>query len=332
MFTPETVRRLLPFTFTLLQGAGVRLRLVANGCGPEEIDLLRDAAATDERLSHHVLPAPDLLTHGAALNHLFEAFADEPYFAFADSDVIAGGDFMPCLSTMAAKQAGVFAAAPVWAADADLVVPPEWPVLSGRMNVLADGTHVGGTYLAIYDRAAVEPVWRRAPQGFEPHFRPFVARAMRAELAARGWDYRIFDTARLVNLLLLLEGRTLENRVVPQLHHVGGLSSTTPFTGPVAVLRNLPLLLRSRIHRRLKPVAEYVGFRLLLWRRLREPRHHLINERRSAISAYVHAVLGAIEAGEPVPPPLRTDSADVDERLAALIETIEERYRPLRPG
>ena len=106
VFTPGTVRRLLPFTLSLLQGTGVHLRLVANACGSGEVDLLRDAASADERISHFSLPARDPVAHGAALNHLFEAFPDEPHFAFADSDVIANGDFMPALWPLDRRPAG----------------------------------------------------------------------------------------------------------------------------------------------------------------------------------------------------------------------------------
>jgi len=328
VFTPGTVRRLLPFTLSLLQGTGVHLRLVANGCGPEEVDLMREAAAGDERVSQHSLPGRDPVAHGAALNQLFDAFPIEPYFAFADSDVIASGDFMPALWPMADGQTGVFAATPVWATESDTVVPAGWPVLSGRMHVLPDGSHAGSTYLAIYERAAIEPSWRAAPRGFELHFRHSVPRAMRARLAARGWSYRIFDTCRVVNLQQLMEGRTLEVRDVPQLHHVGGVSGAN-FAGPSALLRGLPLLLRSKHHRRPTRIAEYVAFRYFLWRRGHDPRHRLVNDRRSLVGAFAGAVLDAIEAGEQVPPPPATGSTDVDRQLAALIAAIEGHYRPL---
>ena len=199
------------------------------------------------------------------------------------------------------------------------------------MNVLADGTDVGGTYLAVYNRSVVEPSWRRAPRGFELHLRHGVPRAVRAELRARGWDYRIFDTGRLVNLLLLLEGRTLENRDVPQLHHVGGLSGTQ-IQGAAAMLRSLPRLIRPGVRPRLKLTSQYVAYKLMLWRRLREPQHRLVAARRSLVSAHVRAAIAAIEAGELVPPAPGTDSAEVDARLAALTQTLGERYRPLAPA
>ena len=328
VFTPGTPARLLPFALSLLQGKGVRIRLVANGCGPDEIDLLRAAAQAHERISPHVLPSSHPVEHGLALNRLFEAFPSEPYFAFADSDVIASGDFMGGLWPMAPGQAAVSAAAPVWATDADAVVPPRWPVLSGRLRVLPDGTPAGTTYLAIYERAATEPLWRRAPKGFGVHHRHRIPRGLREQLAARGWNYRILDTCRLVNLQLLLAGFTLEDREIPELHHVGGFSGAD-FMGLRALLRSLPWALRSKDDRRLGRIVDYVGFRLYLHRRQRDPRFRRMNERRSAVGAHVLSVLDAILAGKPPPPTPRTDSAEVDRRLAALIAALETHYRPL---
>jgi hypothetical protein len=330
IFTPGTARRLLPFTLTLLKGAGVRLRLVANGCDAEEARLLSETAASGERLSHHVLTNRDTVAHGVALNELFGAYPDEPYFAFADSDVIASGEFMDALWPAGADHAGVFTAPPVWATEDDVVVPAGWPVLSGRLHQLPDGTQVGTTYLAVYDRAAVESAWRRVPRGFELQFRRSVPRSLRREFAARGWDFRIYDTCRVVNLQLLLEGRRLENRPVPALHHIGGVSGAG-FAGPVALLRSLPLLMRSKEHRRPARLAEYVMFRYFLWSRRTDAHHRAPIERRSVVSSHVAAVLEAVEAREPVPPTPATGSAEVDRRLAALMSAIEAEYRPLSP-
>src|ERR1051325_3792775 len=53
VFTADSVRRLLPFSLSLLQGSGVRLRLVANACAPAEVELLDAVAASDERIDSY---------------------------------------------------------------------------------------------------------------------------------------------------------------------------------------------------------------------------------------------------------------------------------------
>jgi hypothetical protein len=326
VFTPGSLARMLPFAFSLLQGTGVRIRVVGNGCSTEEIDLLREAADVDGRISHYVLPSAHPVEHGLALNHLFVAFP-EPYFAIADSDVVASGDFMASLWPLAPGQAAVFAAPPVWVADDEAVTPPNWWFLGGRHRVLSDGTPSGATYVAIYERAAIEPLWRDAPRGFALHYRYVLPRRVRASLSARGWDYRLLDTCRLVNLQLLLEGFTIENRSVPELHHVGGFS-TREFEGSRMMLRNLLRTVRANDDQWLQRVTDKVLRRFYVRRSRRDPRWRRVNERRHAVRSYVDAVLDAIIADEPAPTALRTDSPEVDRRVAALVSALEAHYRP----
>ena len=323
VFTPGTVRSLLPFALSLLQGSGVHVRLVANGCRPDEVALMREVAATDGRISLHPLPSNDPVDHGAALNHLFEAFP-EPVFAFADSDVLADGDFMTGLWPPAGGEAAVFGAPPVWLAEHEASAPDGGPFLSGRHRTLHDGTPIGGTYLAIYDRQALELAWRGAPRGFGAHQGRQVPRGVRSELAARGWGYRTLDTGRMVNLLLLLDGHALANRDIPRLHHIGGVS-TGDFRGTRAGLRNLARLLRAG---ELSRVADGVGLRLTAARH-RDPRRRAMNERRRIVLAHASAVLEAKRNGTEPPPRPDTSADGVDRRLAALDAAIDARYRPL---
>lgn len=328
IFMPGTPSRLLPFALSLLQGTGVRLRLVGNGCGARDVDLLRAAARTSERLSHHLLPGSAPLEHGLALNELFARFP-EPHFAIVDSDVIASGDFMADLWPLAPGQAAVFSASPVWATDADTVVPRDCTFLAGRQRVLHDGTPVGNTYLAIYERAALEPLWRTAPHGFGVHQRSMLPRSVQASLAARGWRHRFFDTGRVLTLQLMLAGFAPRNRSVVTLHHVGGFGATTP-PRPVsavrAVLRGALGILRSNGGPRLQRLADGAAHRLYLMRSRRDPRHLRMNARRRFVSAHVRSVIDAIRAGEPVPPTPPTDSAEVDQRVAALVSALRTHY------
>ena len=161
IFTPGTVARLVPFALSFLQSPEARVRLVANGCSAEEAKLMRAVAGREERLSHHVLPFDRTADHGAALNELFERFP-EPQFAFADSDVIASGDFMASLGPFEPGQAGVFAAPKVWMTDAERLGDgcraPRQPE-----QVLPDGSYVGNSYFAIYDRDAPRAGLARGP-------------------------------------------------------------------------------------------------------------------------------------------------------------------------
>lgn len=326
LFMPGSVGRLLPFTLSLLQSPAARIRLVANGCQAEEIDLLQAGASVDERISCYVLPQPDPIEHGRALNHLFEHF-DEPYFAMADSDVIAGGDFMAGLLPIP-PATSCFSASPVWLRDEESVVPPESVYIGGHRQILPDGTPIGTTFLAVYERAAVEAAWREAPRGFAIHYRYLLPRRIRRAFAERGWRYQMFDSCRVVNLLLLLDGHRLENRAIPELHHFGSYTIRR-YVGTASAARELIGLLRLRPARSFRAIVGTAVFRIQgRWWRRREADRVQIVERRAIVQTYVDRVLDAIVADRDIPPAPRTDSAEVDRNIAAFVATLQEEYRP----
>lgn len=328
VYTPGTARRLVPFGLSLLQGSGVSLRLVANGCDATDVELLGRVASEHERVSRHVLPWRRPVEHGIALNHLFEAFPDESHFAIADSDVIASGDFMQDLWPLAAGQAAVCAAPPVWAARAEMVAPPGWPVLSGRLRELPDGTAVGGTYFAIYDRAALQPQWRRAPRGFRVHHTRLLPAHLRATLTEHGWCYRMLDTGRLIHLLLIADGHSVENRDSPQLHHVGAFSGVA-ISGRGALVGRAWTALRAADWRQLRQFADDMVVRAHLRRpHAAEPIQRL-NERRRKVIAHLRAVVEACAEGRPPPAAAAPTGCDeVDRGVAALTEALRTQYDP----
>ena len=322
VFMPGTAKRLLPFSLSLLQSPGIRVRLVANACEPGERELLRSAADLDDRLCEHVLPGRHPIEHGEALNHLFQSHP-EPHFAFIDSDVIASGDFMASLWPLGPGRAAVFAASAVWMTDEEGIGSPRISVLSAGRRRLHDGTFVGNTYCAIYDRAAVEPAWRAAPRGFAVQLSRRLPRELKASLAARGWSFRAYDTARLINLQLLLAGFELDDRRVPELHHVGGVSIRS-FEGSRGAVRRLAAL-HSSLRGRTRRVSDAVLTRLYF--RLQHDRaRERSRRRRGTVLVYLDEVLDAILAAEPAPPAPQTDSPEVDRRLAERVAALEDQY------
>jgi hypothetical protein len=326
LFTPGTVVRLLPFSLSLLQSPGIRLRVIANGCDQAEIDVMGAVEESNERVSRHILPSADPVEHGHALNQLFEAFP-ERHFAFVDSDVIVGGDFIDRLLPLAPGTAGVFAdATPVWRTHESTVSLSKTRDLMGNVCTLHDGAFVGNTYCAIYERAALEPVWRAAPRGFVAHHHYMVPESLKESLRARGWHYRTYDTARLVNLQLLLAGFELENREVPEIHHVGAVSGRD-FRGSRGGMRRAAAVLRSGSENRPRALVDGLMsrvYRQTKWRP--SPGRRRNQQRLRGVVAYVDAVLDAIWAGEPRPPAPSTDSPELDRRIAALVATLETQY------
>ena len=321
VYVPGSVRRLLPFALTLLMGSGVRIRVVSNGCGADEIELLHAASHREDRISVHVLPFASSVDHGTALNHLFTSF-DEPIFAFADSDVLASGDFVDDLFHTSPRAAAVFAAPAVFHTDDEAVLPAGATYLAGRHMVLSDGTPSGGTYIAAYERRLVEQVWQRAPRGFKAHRRSLLDRRLKRQFSSRGWSFHVFDTGRVINLLLLLDGHRLENRNVPALHHIGGLS-VRELGSAFSSMRLMMRQLRARDDHVFQRMIDG-AFRRLYVRSSRSPAPS--RERRRIVCAHVDEVLDAIDAGRPVPATPPTGSEEVDRRLSELVAALVESY------
>ncbi len=328
VFTTGTVRRLLPLTLSLLGDEGVRLRLVGNGSNDEDRDLLERAAEGEQRLETLVLGGERPLEHGVALNELFDRFEEER-FAIVDSDVLADGPFLADIWPPGAAGAAAFSATPVWATDDEATVQPGSIYLAGRQRVLVDGTPVGNSYLAIYDRAALEPVRRWAPRGFAAHDRWMLDRDTQRALRARGWRFRVFDTTRLLNLGLMLSDHRIESRDSAHLHHIGGVSAAT-FEWPGEDARWLAArageILRSDQPRRLQRVADGLVLRAYQARNRRRGWHRRMNDRRRLITGYLAQAMTALEQGREPPQPPPTDQPDIDRRVRRLLAALEACY------
>src|SRR5690606_22166711 len=86
-----------------------------------------------------------------------------------------------------------------------------------------DGFTFGSPHLAMYRRDALDETFRRWGVGFAsagPELEP----ATRARLAEAGRDYKLFDTGKIVNILLQCDGQRLLHTEHPDLLHVGGMS------------------------------------------------------------------------------------------------------------
>ncbi len=333
VFVPGTAERLLPFTLSLLQqSAGTHFRLVDNGGRASDERLLQAASARFERFSYFRTPGDSPIEHGAALNAAYQAF-QEPYFAMVDSDVCASGEFLSDLMPLPRGCAARFSASPVWTEDDDTVAAAGCTWIGARQRVLHTGTVVGNTYCAVYERAALETVWSRAPLGFQVQDRYMLSPDVREDLSVNGWSFTTFDTSRLLNLLLLIEGGTLENREISELHHVGGFSGVDRkrvSESPQELLARLVKIVQSGEEARSRRIWDGFRHRVFMRGSRRRPEHRAMNERRRLVSQHVNAVLRALTEGGSVPSPPDTGSPQVNARLDALLRTLEQMYGPNR--
>ena len=330
IFTPHTPARLIPFATSLLQGSGVAVRVVDNGCGPEDSRLLRGAADTSDRISYYSLGADAPIEHGLALNHLFTEFREE-YFGMVDSDVIADGDFMTALHPTLRAGTAVFSGSPVWATSHDMIVSKESTWIGARHRQFEDGTSAGNSYFAIYPRADLESVWDAAPRGFGVVDSYELARSKRSEFAARGWRYVLYDTTRVLNLQLLLEGHELAHHLLPNLHHVGGFSAShfAPSRRSLAAIAGSALhIMRPNEGSRIRRLLDGSRHHLFIARSRRDPRHIQMNVRRREVIAHVRDAADAIRHGRQLPAAPDFGSQTVRGQVAGLVAALTQQCQP----
>lgn len=223
VITPGTFRYLRLFTASLLAQSGVQVRLVANGCSPEESNQMR-AFATDAgaRVSVLDLSGSTMVPHGVALDEIYAATDDGDFFCFVDSDVKATRPFMALFLELLIRSDLVTSCGVAWSDD--VVLSPDASDLVGRHSIGHDGFVYGSSYLAIYRRARIEQVQRMWPVTFRAYAYDKLAESVQRRLEEMGRRFRLYDTAKVLNILLQSDGGVATHAENPALVHVGGIS------------------------------------------------------------------------------------------------------------
>jgi SAM-dependent methyltransferase len=324
IYTPGTVDLLLPFAVTLLQAKAARFTLVDNGCSPAETECLQRLANTNSRFSYLRLPGLGMQPHGDAVGYLLNRSEDR-WFAMLDSDIIASGDFLAGLDLPSRGCAGVFTAPPVWLLPTSAQATRDSPFLGGPVRELPDGTAVGSTSGAIYDREPLMSAMSKLPLGLlnGPSSR-VLPPGMEDELRARGWYFRRFGTARVAHLRMLLDGHTLRNVEIGCLHHIGGVSHRDE-------QRRSPLKKRLRrfsdrmLHGQRAPLVNLlVNSRTVLQHRSPEQETQAVVRR--LVTAHVLEVMIHLREARPIPVAPDTGNEAVNEPLMALREALGDQY------
>jgi hypothetical protein len=221
--TPGTFRYLQLFTRSLLAQSELRVRIAANGCPAGELQLMRRFAEDHgPRVEVFELSGSTMVPHGLALDEIFGECDDGDYFFFVDSDVKARRPFMEMFLALLARFDVVTSCNVAWSDDS--ILPVAATDLVGRHAVGHDGFVYGSSYLAIYRRAAIERV--RSAWGVTFRAYPYdrLAPTVQRRLAEMGRQFRLYDTAKVLNILLQGDGFALTHVDNPALAHVGGIS------------------------------------------------------------------------------------------------------------
>ena len=224
VFTPATFRALHLFAASLLHHSEVGVRLVANGCGGEELELMEEFARRHDRVVEvRAVSASRMVKHGRALEQLYRSTCDGEYFCFIDSDMKATGPFMQPFLELLTRCAAVTSGRVAWGEDT--VAPRQSLGLAGRHLVAEDGFVYGSSYFAMYRRTAVDETRERWGIGFLAYRGKELPEPVAARLADLGRRFSVYDTAKVMNIALQADGHQVHHHDVDDLVHIGGMSS-----------------------------------------------------------------------------------------------------------
>lgn len=223
VFTPGTFRCLRPFTHSLLANSTSRLRLVCNGCSDDDMSLMRDFRDYDARVDVHVASHGEMLPHGEVLERLYAHTDDGGFFCFIDSDVIAKRPFVDDFLRLLPAYDAITTGDVAWTDDH--LLPADAPDLAGRHSVGVDGFTYGSSYAAVYAREALEQVRSRWGISFRAGSHSRLPGPVQSRLSEIGREFRLYDTAKALNLMLQGDGFALHHFFHPGLYHLGGISA-----------------------------------------------------------------------------------------------------------
>lgn len=235
VWTGRTFDDLRPFVASQVAHSGARFRFVVNACPPDQREAMEHfAAAHPGRVVEVREVATDrMIRHGAALDAVLADRDDGALFALIDPDIVARGPFLGPLLDRLGDHHAVTSGREVWAEGN--VRPAAHPGVNGEHFFDQDGFTFGSPHLALYRRDALVDTMRRWDVGFASAGND-ISEGARAALASIERDYWVYDTAKIVNILLQVDGGRLAHTEVDSLLHVGGVAHflAPPASAPAA--------------------------------------------------------------------------------------------------
>jgi hypothetical protein len=213
------------FVCSLVHNSHAQFRFVANGCASETLALMEEyAVAHPNRVVDIVDVSPTaIIAHGVALDMVRSTRDDGGLFCFVDPDIKAKAPFLPAFAELLRSHSAVTSGKQVWVDDH---VVPDTHLgigLDGRHFFHPNGFVYGCPHFAMYRRADLDETCARWGVGLGSAG-PELSDEAKARLAAEGHLYKVYDTGKIVNILLQADGKTMCHVDPDELIHIGGMS------------------------------------------------------------------------------------------------------------
>lgn len=214
------------FVASQMAHSSARFRFVVNGCPPDEVALIkRFAGRHSDRVVEVFESSSTMEPHGVALDTVLARRDDGEYFCFIDSDILARRPFLRRFTDrLEGSCVGVTSGRVFSRPDGqDDAIATESRILPGDCFYSQRGYLFGSPHFAVYRRGALDDTMSRWRVGLGSSG-PDVSAEVRRELAAAGHAFALYDTGKIVNILLQQDGNTLCHLEHEGLMHIGGVS------------------------------------------------------------------------------------------------------------
>ena len=171
-----------------------------------------------------------------------------------DSDIFATGSFIDEFIPYIDQYCGVFSGTAMWLSKQEQIMSESYSKVGGRFNWTSDGLCLGSSLFAIYNNHVLTQLLNETALTFDKyHGWVTVPADICDDIARLGMRKKRYDTAKLVNILLISRGNRLFFRDSEKLCHLGGLSSlqvgplaNTPKKGFKRIIKDFPKMLSKK--------------------------------------------------------------------------------------
>ncbi len=239
-----------------------------------------------------------MIEHGEVLSTLQQQ-ERSPFFAFLDLDIFAAGVFLPALLKKLNRRSGVFTCSSISADEENEIMPSGFQIMSDQYHRLHDGRCVGNSYFAIYSQRDLNAIIRRWTVTFRRYRWREIPLAVRQVLRADEVEKASYDTGKLINVLLTLEGKRLAFVPEASLFHLGGISSRLTIYRNEGIVRSQ---LRKWLPTSLLRSHYYLVFRKWISRSETETISRRAAKRYSSAAFFIHVLKSsANRKTDPIP-------------------------------
>ena len=223
VWTGRVFDQLSLFTESLLGACRARLRFIANACPPDQLEAMEAFAARHPgRVVEVVEVSRDrMVRHGDALDEVLRTRDDGELFGLIDPDIVARAPFLPLFLDLLDDHAAVTSGREVWSDHNTR--PADHIGVNGEYFFDQDGFAFGSPHVAVYRAGPLRSTIERWGVGFSSAGND-ITDAARGRLREVGRDYWVYDTGKIVNILLQADGHPLVHVENPALVHIGGVS------------------------------------------------------------------------------------------------------------